>query len=48
LLGPDGQGPSQPTKETSERELSLNTIADLSVGVQSQVPRRLAGAREEE
>jgi len=50
LLDPHGQGPSQPTKRTSERgeryvfhiikEFSLDILADLSIGAQSQVPHR--------
>jgi len=57
LLDPHDQSPSQPTKGTSERgkmyvfhkirEFSLSTIADLSVGVQLQVPPRPTEAREE-
>jgi len=45
LLAPHGQGRSQPTKGTSERnvfhmikEFSLSTITDLTVGVQGTPP----------
>ena len=58
LFGLHDQGPSQPTKETSEREkmyvfscdrriLSLSIIVDLSVGLQSQVLRRPTEVRKE-